>query len=62
MARQHPYAPWRRLILVPCWIIQVLFPGFTLGIAAVGISLIIRKDLGENDDGTYDGSFRANLA
>ncbi|KAA8570155.1 hypothetical protein MFRU_005g02890 [Monilinia fructicola] len=62
MARQHPYAPWRRLILVPCWIIQVLFPGFTLGIAAVGISLIIRKDLGENDDGTYDGSFRTNLA
>ncbi|RAL66726.1 hypothetical protein DID88_007509 [Monilinia fructigena] len=62
MARQHPYAPWRRLILVPCWIIQILFPGFTLGIAAVGISLIIRNDFDDNDYESYDGSLRANLA
>ncbi|KAB8298949.1 hypothetical protein EYC80_001099 [Monilinia laxa] len=62
MARQHPYAPWRRLILVPCWIIQILFPGFTLGLAAVGISLILRNDSDDNVDESYDGSLRANLA
>lgn len=58
MASQHPYAPWRRLILIPCWIIQILFPGFTFAIVAVGIAEIMSNDF---DDDSYDGDIRTSL-
>lgn len=54
MASQHPYAPWRRLIMVPCWIIQTLFPGFTFGIAAASIALIMRNDFDDDEDDDFD--------
>ncbi|KAI9640439.1 hypothetical protein NHQ30_011184 [Ciborinia camelliae] len=60
MASQHPSAPWRRLILIPCWIIQILFPSFTFVVVAVDIARIIRDDF--DDDGSYDSDVRRNLA
>ncbi|QSZ32339.1 hypothetical protein DSL72_001913 [Monilinia vaccinii-corymbosi] len=64
MAKEHPYAPWRRLVLVPCWIIEVLFPGFTLGLVTMGVSSIIRHDFDDDGDESsrYDGHVRARLA
>ncbi|CAD6449016.1 17ef9a2c-dd50-4640-aba5-11f20fd69162 [Sclerotinia trifoliorum] len=59
MATEHPYAPWRRLILVPCWIIQVLLSGFTLVINAVAVAQFMRDDSGDDDD--YNGDFKTSF-
>ncbi|TGO15612.1 hypothetical protein BTUL_0038g00420 [Botrytis tulipae] len=58
MTSQHPYAPWRRLILIPCWIVQIIFPGFTFGIVAVAISKIMSNDF---DDDSDDNDIRIAL-
>jgi hypothetical protein len=54
MAGQHPYAPWRRIILVPCWIIQLLLPAFTFVVMALAISLWMRDDFDDDDDDDFD--------
>lgn len=40
--------------MVPCWIIQTLFPGFTFGIAAASIALIMRNDFDDDEDDDFD--------
>lgn len=58
MKSQHPYAPWRRMILIPCWIVQIIFPGFTFGVVAAAIAQIMSKDF---DDDSYDIDVRTAL-
>ncbi|KAF7959431.1 hypothetical protein EAE96_001049 [Botrytis aclada] len=59
MASQYPYAPWRRLILIPCWIVQILFSGFALAIVAVTIAHIMSDDF---DDDIDDNDVRIALS
>ncbi|ATZ51018.1 hypothetical protein BCIN_06g04670 [Botrytis cinerea B05.10] len=59
MKSQHPYAPWRRMILIPCWIVQIIFPGFTFGVVAAAIAQIMSKDF---DDDSYDIDVRTALS
>jgi hypothetical protein len=54
MAAHHPYAPWRRVILVPCWIIQLLLPAFTFVVMALAISVLMRDDFDGDDDDDDD--------
>ncbi|KAJ8067874.1 hypothetical protein OCU04_003461 [Sclerotinia nivalis] len=62
MASEHPYAPWRRLILVPCWFIQLLLSGFTLVIIAVVVAQFMRDDFGDDDDDDdYNGDFKTSF-
>ncbi|KAF7877404.1 hypothetical protein EAF04_001081 [Stromatinia cepivora] len=60
MASEHPYAPWRRLILVPCWIIQLLLSGFTLVIIAVVVAQFMRDGFDDDHD-DYNGDFKTSF-
>ncbi|APA15813.1 predicted protein [Sclerotinia sclerotiorum 1980 UF-70] len=63
MANEHPYAPWRRMILVPCWIIQILLSGFTLVIISIVVARFMRDDSGDGggDDDDYNGDFKTSF-
>jgi hypothetical protein len=65
MAGSHKYPPWRRVILVPFWTLQILFMIIMIGILALAVGVLNaaydpNKDYGfGSDDKAVDDAVQA---
>jgi len=58
MASSHKHAPWRKAILIPLWVIQLLLEGTLIITSAVTIAILASWDENYDGDGVYsDGIY-----
>ncbi|KAF4632775.1 hypothetical protein G7Y89_g5340 [Cudoniella acicularis] len=57
MGSKHNHAPWRKAVLIPFWILQLLFMLIMIALLGLSIGLLVtwEKDNDSDSDLTYDG-------
>jgi hypothetical protein len=54
MAKIHNHAPWRKAVLVPFWIVQMLFMIIFIGLLGLALGVLVRYD--DDEDYYYSGN------